>query len=237
MTIGLFLVTALMLGMRHALDPDHVVAVSALVAEERRMWPAARLGALWGLGHLLPLALVGAPVMLLRLQLPAAMENVVDLGVGFLLVVMGVRTLYRLYRERIGFREHIHPGGESEHGHFHPGDQGRTHSHTHPLPGSDRRGLLTVLVGMVHGLAGSGAAVVLALAAAPSVEAGLGYLLVFGAGTCLGMFLMTLCIAAPALTAVSRFSAAHGSVRVAAGLASMAVGVSLIGEMLRSLTL
>lgn len=221
------LATALLLGVRHALDPDHLVAVSTLVAEERRLWPAARLGLTWGLGHLLPIALVGLPVLLFRLKLPEGLEHVVDLGVGVLLMALGAHTLWQLVRARLQLDRHEHEG------HVHVHIHGR--GHTHPLPTRDRRGLLTFGIGMIHGLAGSGAAAVLALAAAPTLATGAGYLLVFGLGTCAGMFATTLCIAAPAVAAVSRCGGLHRAVRAASGLASIAVGIMLWIELLPQL--
>lgn len=246
----MFLAAALVLGMRHALDPDHVVAVSTLAAEERRLWPAARLGLIWGLGHLLPLLVLGLPILVLRLELPGALEHGVDLGAGVLLMVLGARTLWRLRREQVYLHLHGHDGQVHAHFHCHRHGgqvQGECHGqrpagrvpghcpHTHPLPGRERRGLLTFAIGVVHGLAGSGAAALLALTAAPSAAAGAGYLIAFGAGTCAGMFLMTLCIAAPALSALSRRAALRTAVRAAAGLASMAVGAFMWYEILPGL--
>ncbi|HYF95310.1 MAG TPA: sulfite exporter TauE/SafE family protein [Symbiobacteriaceae bacterium] len=205
MPLGIFLATAVLLGMRHALDPDHLVAVSTLAAHERRLWPAARLGLIWGIGHFLPLALLGLPALLLDLRLPVWMELAVDLAVGAILVLLGAQTLWRLHRER-------------------------THRllHHHRLPrfaAGSRRGWLTLAVGMVHGLAGTGAAALLALSAAPSAAAGASYLLAFGVGTCAGMFGVTLGVAAPALAVTARMGGSHGVLRVLTGTASIATGV------------
>jgi ABC-type nickel/cobalt efflux system permease component RcnA len=230
LSVALFLVTSLLLGMRHALDPDHVVAVSTLAAEERRLWPVARLGFIWGLGHIVPLALLGIPVLLLRLELPAQLEQVVDLGVGVLLIALGVRTLWRLRQERMHIHLHNHDG--HEHVHFHAHGQDMNHSPAHHRHTWDRRSLMTFAVGVVHGLAGSGAAAVLALAAAPSVTGGVVYLLAFGAGTCLGMFAMTLFVAAPAMATISRFGAMQFGVRMVSGLASVALGAFMWFEIL-----
>lgn len=232
MSLALFLVTALVLGIRHALEPDHLVAVSTLVAEERRLWPAARLGLIWGVGHLLPLTLIGLPVLLLRLKLPEAMENTLDLGVGLLLIGLGLLTLWRLRKERIHF--HLHEHGKNPHAHFHAHSHETTHAHPHQHPKADtmRRGWVTFGFGLIHGLAGSGAAAALALSAAPSLPVGVGYLLAFGLGTCLGMFGMTLCIAAPALSTLQRFTWAQSGVRALAGVMSIGIGVLLWVEIL-----
>lgn len=231
MSLIVLLVTALLLGMRHALDPDHLVAVSTMVAEERRLWPAARLGLWWGAGHLLPIALLGLPILLLHLELPPTLESIVDVGVGLLLLILGARTLWRLHQERLRLRSHAHRGEVHRHFHSHAAGPG----HSHPLPGLDRRGVITFLIGMLHGLAGSGAAALLALTAASSVTAGVGYLLAFGIGTVAGMFAMTLCIAAPALSAAARFARLHQALRLAAGAASIAVGLLMWTRLLPAL--
>jgi len=200
--LGLFVAVAFFLGMRHALDPDHLVAVSTLAAHERRLWPAARLGLIWGVGHLVPISVLGVPVLLLGLHLPPWLEPVVDVGVGVMLVFLGVQTLWRLIRERTDRHDH----------------------HRAALAGSARRGWLTLAVGMVHGLAGTGAAAVLALSAAPSAASGAGYLLAFGVGTCIAMFVVTLCMAAPAVLATARVGGLHRALQTLAGAASVVVG-------------
>ncbi|MCL6499392.1 MAG: sulfite exporter TauE/SafE family protein [Firmicutes bacterium] len=231
MSFALLLGAAFVLGVRHALDPDHLVAVSTLVAEERRLWPAARLGLWWGAGHLVPIAAVGLPLVALRVRLPEAWEHTVDLGVGVLLVALGLRTLWALRRERVHFHVHEHDGRAHPHFHTHLGGPDHAHAHT-----SERvRGRISFLVGVVHGLAGSGAAAVVAMTAATSLAAGVAYLLAFGVGTWAGMFLTSLCIAAPTLAAVSRWERLYQIVRASAGLASMAVGVGMWLEILPAL--
>lgn len=231
MTALTFLATALALGIRHALDPDHLAAVSALVAEERRLWPAARLGLIWGAGHLVPIALLGIPVLVFRLALPPALEHFTDLMVGLLLVALGLRTLWRLRREGVHMHLHRHGGRWHAHFHAHAGDAAHRHGHGE----GRRRGRMTFLIGIMHGLAGSGAAAVLALGAAPSPDAAIGYLLAFGLGTCAGMFATTLGVGAPALVATARFARLHALVRAAAGLASLGVGLLLWAEILPQL--
>ncbi len=228
MPLSVLLAAAFLLGVRHALDPDHLVAVSTLVAEQRRLWPAARLGLLWGLGHLLPIAALGLPLVALRLQLPEAWEHGVDLGVGVLLVLLGLRTLAGLRRERVHFHVHEHSG--YLHQHFHRHDSSPHHDHVHPVRA--RAGAVSFFVGVMHGLAGSGAGAVLAMNASPSTLAAVAYLLAFGLGTVCGMFATTLCVAAPTLVATSRWSMAYVAVRAAAGIASIGVGAWMWLELL-----
>ncbi len=222
MSDPLVLVAGFALGMRHALDPDHLVAVSTLAAEERRLWPAARLGLLWGAGHLLPIAVLGLFLVVLRVRLPEPWEDGVDLGVGLLLVLLGLRTLWNLRRERVHFHVHEHDG--RRHPHFHRHTHSGSHDHAHVLPA---RGAVSFCVGAVHGLAGTGAAAVLAMTAAPSTLSAVGHLLAFGLGTVAGMFGATVCIAAPTLAAASRWDRAYPLARAAAALASLGVGVGM----------
>lgn len=231
MSVILLILTAFLLGVRHALDPDHLVAVSTMVAEERRLWPAARLGLWWGAGHLLPISAVGLPLVALHLHLPQVWEHGVDLGVGVLLVSLGLRTLWNLRRQRVHLHVHEHDG--SVHPHFHSHSHGPGHAHIHPTPAG--RGRLSFLIGVVHGLAGSGAAAVLAMTAAPSLAAAVGHLLAFGIGTWAGMFFATLCIAAPTLAATTRWEQGYSLARALAGLASVAVGLWMWADLLPQL--
>ncbi|GAX89156.1 HupE/UreJ family protein [Effusibacillus lacus] len=218
---------ALFLGIRHSLDPDHVVAVSTLVSEERRLWPAAWLGFSWGVGHLIPIALVGLPLLILHLELAPQFEQFTDLGVAILLVLLGVVTLRRVIEERVHFDVHSH--NKTVHGHFHrPG-------HRHPTVKLERRQWITFGFGLVHGLAGSGAVAVLAMQASPSLGMAILWLLLFALGTTLGMFAMTLFIAAPALTMASKRVAVHTGIRTVAGFVSLFFGGYMIWTILPEL--
>lgn len=227
----LTLATGLLLGIRHALDPDHLVAVSTVAAEERRLWPAARLGLFWGAGHMLTLGLAGIPVLLLRLEIPVAMKTSADLIVGALLIILGLHLLLRLHRERIHAHSHLH--GDRVHAHFHIHRHDVRHQHPHVRAGAHRASL-TFGIGCVQGLAGSGAAALLALTASPSTAAGMLYLVAFGVGTALGMFGMTLLVVAPAVR-VRRLVTVHSGLRALAGVASVLLGVWMCGEIFAGL--
>jgi ABC-type nickel/cobalt efflux system permease component RcnA len=218
---------ALLLGIRHSLDPDHVVAVSTLVSEERRLWPAARLGFIWGIGHLIPIALIGIPLLILHLEIPPFFESLVDTGVGILLILLGAATLGKVIKERVHYDVHSH--NETIHAHFHrPG-------HHHSTVELKRRQWITFGFGIVHGLAGSGAVAVLSMQASPSLEWAIFWLFIFGSGTALGMFAMTLLIAAPALTMVAKRNIIRFQIRAATGLISLFFGSYMIWEILPEL--
>ncbi len=186
------------LGVRHAADADHVVAVAAIVARHPSLARAARVGALWGLGHSAALFAVGGTLVAFRVAVPPRLGLGLELAVAAMLVVLGVRNL--------------RPGARGTQG---PAADG---------PGADRRPLL---VGTVHGLAGSAAVALLALAAIPSPGWAAVYLLVFGAGTVAGMVVVTALVAAPAALAGARARRAGPALRVVAGALSVAFGLAL----------
>jgi|HigsolmetaAR204D_1030405.scaffolds.fasta_scaffold01339_4 ABC-type nickel/cobalt efflux system permease component RcnA len=227
MDLLLLLGVALFLGIRHSFDPDHLVAVSTLVSEEKRLRPAAWLGFVWGIGHLIPIALVGLPLLTLQWELPVQFENIVDAGVGGLLLLLGVITLWRVIKERVHFDVHSHQ--QTVHSHFHrPG-------HRHPLVKLERRQWITFGFGLIHGLAGSGAVAVLAMQASQNLGEAVLWLLLFGLGAALGMFAMTLFIAAPALSLVSRRTTIQAGIRAVAGCVSLCFGGYMIWALLSEL--
>jgi high-affinity nickel-transport protein len=190
----------LVLGLRHAMDPDHVVAVAAITARTRRVLAATWLGVVWGMGHTLTLFAVGAAIILFKLVIPARLGLGFELCVAVALVVVGIINLGR-------------PPALAGIG---------------AAPGSPLPALRAFVVGLVHGLAGSAAVALLVLAAVRDPLWACGYLVVFGLGTLLGMALITTGIASPLALAGRRWSAAPRRIRVATGLLSLAFGAWLI---------
>jgi len=228
------------LGMRHATDPDHVIAVSTIVTRARGTKNAALIGAVWGVGHTLTILIVGAGIILLGWVIPTRLGLSLELSVGIMLVILGVMNLSGLLSRL--------PAGPSGHSHAHPhGDYVHTHPHGHdpeshshapdqtPVAWLDRHFgrvgayqlLRPFIVGVVHGLAGSAAVALLVLATIPSPAWAIAYLFVFGAGTVLGMMLITALIAVPVSYAERRRQAWQRGLRVASGLVSLAFGLFL----------
>ena len=232
------------LGMRHATDPDHVIAITTIVSHQRSTKRAALTGALWGLGHTVTIFAVGTTIILFNLVIPVRLGLSMELSVGFMLIVLGVAnlagTMRWIRRQRRELKQahvhsHVHSHGDYVHTHPH-GHQPETHPHPDdatPLARIDQRlaGVsayrLTrpLVVGIVHGLAGSAAVALLVLAAIQTPLWSVLYLLIFGLGTIAGMMLITAAISIPFVLGGGQFLRLQRSLRVASGLISLAFGL------------
>lgn len=219
MSVSLTWVPALLgiaLGMRHALEPDHLAAVSTLASEQRSARAGMWIGALWGVGHSLALVLVAGGLTLVEVQMPPRLQQVFELLVAVMIVGLGVRAIRRAVRE----------GREGPHHEHHHGGV----LHTHAAPSShlhvDTWTLATrpLVVGLLHGLAGSGALTALVFAELPSMGARLGYIALFGAGSVVGMALLTGLAGVPLLR-VSHRPQTAAAILGLAGVASVLVGL------------
>jgi cytochrome c biogenesis protein CcdA len=243
----------LLLGMRHATDPDHVIAVTAILSRERRLGAATRIGVVWGLGHTLTVFAVGAAIIIFKLAVPARLGLAMEFAVAMVLILLGLGTVGALMR-RIASRLFGTPPRDAEslvvhsHSHTHDGAPHRhPHVHQHPhersgitdhrehglAPGAlppfaARRPLLRSFgVGLVHGLAGSAAIALLVLSAIPEPLWATLYLAIFCVGTIIGMGLITTAIATPMIVASRRMSSLHQRLVTASGLLSFGFGLFL----------
>jgi high-affinity nickel permease len=207
----------LLLGLKHALDADHVVAVSTITSQTKSLKKAARIGAFWGLGHTTTLLAAGTIVLALGVTIPRRIGLGFEFIVGIMLVVLGVRVLVRMKRDRLHIHRHEH-GGDT-HTHLHAHASTPTHQHSH----------MSFAVGMVHGLAGSAALMLLVLATVRSLPLGILYILIFGVGTMVGMAVVTALISLPFIAA-GRMQRMHTGLTLAAGLASIAIGCLTMAE-------
>jgi ABC-type nickel/cobalt efflux system permease component RcnA len=218
------------LGLRHALDPDHLVAVTTIVSEHKSLARSSIVGTFWGLGHTASLLIIGLAVILLRSSIPDRVALWMEMGVAVMLIVLGANVLLRVARER-GIKIHTHTHSHDdqpahEHVHFHSDSD---HRHRHRM---FRLGRRPFVVGMVHGVAGSAALTLGVLATIPSITLGLVYIAVFGLGSVGGMLVMSAVIGAPFAVTARRFSRINGGIRLAAGLLSMAFGLMLAWDLL-----
>lgn len=171
----------LLLGLRHAFEPDHLAAVSTLATRQGRLWSAARLGAAWGLGHTAAIGFVAVVAVGLGLSLPERLWPAAELAVAAMLVALGATVVWRYARGRWHIHRHTH--GTEPHFHLHSHARGAAHDHSHAAGDVHR----SLGFGVLHGLAGSAAVIVLLTASAPTAALRVSYVLAFGAGTIAGM--------------------------------------------------
>jgi len=206
----------ILFGMRHACEPDHLAAISTLVAEERSARKGLLLGLFWGAGHTAALLGVAVALTVLRAGLPAKAADAFELGVALMLLALGARALARAAREGSAGPRKLHAHGRAHH--EHEAAAGHVHLGRWTLAGRP------LVVGIVHGLAGSGALTAVALASLPSTGARLAYVALFGFGSILGMAALSGLVGWP-LAHLGRRPAAARALAAATGLFSIGLGV------------
>ena len=196
MIAALFL--GFLVGMQHAMEADHVAAVTSIVSRETGARRIIRHGVVWGLGHAATLMLFAGAVVVLGGSIGTDLAAALEFAVGAMLALLGGHVIWRLVRDRVHFHVHRH-GGETVHlhAHSHRGEGARhnpdAHEHGHPKAFPVR----TLLVGLMHGMAGSAALLILSASVMPSSMLGLVYVAVFGVGSVLGMALLSAAISLP----------------------------------------
>jgi cytochrome c biogenesis protein CcdA len=238
------LALGLLFGIQHATDPDHVVAVATIVARTRRFHAGALVGAFWGVGHTVTITAVGIAMIVFHVVVTQHMASWLDLVVALMLIVLGtVRILWVLRGSDPVPLAHLvephpHDAGSGLHNHAHAHGDGLMHRHPHLHPPAHLvRALQTVgpaqalrsaLVGLVHGLAGSGAVALLVLSTVHSTVGAVGYLLLFGIGTLLGMTAITALLSLPFTVRVPRLERWQGGLGFATGALSVGLGLHML---------
>jgi ABC-type nickel/cobalt efflux system permease component RcnA len=237
------------LGMRHATDPDHVIAVTTIVSRQRSIRYAALIGVLWGLGHTITILAVGSVIILFGIVIPPRLGLTMELSVGMMLILLGILNLSGIMRwitetftpSQIG--HHSHPHGHGDYIHSHPhGHCPENHGHAEnatPVGWIDSIfGRLSVYqivrplaVGIVHGLAGSAAVALLVLTTIRVPSWAVLYLLVFGLGTVAGMMLITAAIAVPFKYSERRFARLNRGLIMVSGAVSVIFGFFIVYQM------
>ena len=238
------LVLGFLLGLKHATDADHVVAVSTIVTEQRNIWRGLWVGASWGAGHSTPLLALGLVILLFQDLVLGRYESIapfLEFGVGVMLVYLGLSVVWNIRRGRVHVHQHIHE--DSPHVHVHAAHEAQAEH----AAGIERHysffdfgrpvfRLKSFVIGVMHGLAGSAAVMLALLPAIDSFFVGVGYLLLFSVGTMLSMAVVTVVLAVP-FAATGGSAVLNRAVGVVAGVASVAVGVAVMSEIVLDVTI
>jgi hypothetical protein len=226
-----------LLGMQHALEADHVAAVSSIAARRNDIGDIVKHGLTWGIGHTLTLFAFAGAAIVLGHAIPERFTHPLETAVGVMLVGLGAHVLWRLWRDRVHFHKHIHDDGTVHmHAHSHAGETvahssvPHTHAHAH---GFRWRSLL---VGLMHGMAGSAALLVLTLAQASSPAIGLGYIALFGIGSMVGMGALSAVIAVPLAISARWLTWTNHGLQGVVGIVTVAIGVTTIVQQLAGLS-
>ena len=229
--LGMFGILGLgfLLGMQHALEADHVAAVSSIAARRTDVGDIVKHGLTWGLGHTLTLFVVAGAALGLGRAIPEHLARPIEGAVGIMLVGLGAHVVWRLWRDRVHFHKHSHGDGTVHvHAHSHAGETlahaRASHAHGHGFRWR------TLLVGLMHGMAGSAALLVLAISQASGVATGLGYVALFGIGSMLGMAGLSAVIAVPLALSARWLTWANGGLQGAVGAITIAIGARTIVE-------
>ncbi len=223
-TVVSILAYSLVFGLKHALEPDHLAAVSTIAVEHKSLVGSSLVGAVWGLGHTLSLLLAGLVVILLGFDLREEYLKPVEVIVALMLIGLGARALWQLWMER---NDTVNAEQKESLDHTRV-----RHDHSHGV--WRRIGLRPLLIGMVHGLAGSAALLLLLIPVIPSTALKIVYILVFGAGSIAGMVIMSCMVGLPSHLMASRFLKVSLAVRALAGLFSLGFGVWLLHKFMVS---
>lgn len=218
------LLIGFVLGLTHAVEADHLAAVSAIVSEKKNVFTSAIIGGFWGLGHTISLFVVGALVIFLKFQISESVEAKLEAIVGGMLVLLGLNALRKLFTAK-EIHAHSHEHGKHGHTHIHLHDSEKEKWHHRFSPRS-------VIIGMIHGLAGSAGLMLIVIPSIASPMIALFYILVFGAGSIAGMMLMSLLIGLPFHFTANKFDILNKGIRLCAALFSLTWGIKLIYEKL-----
>ena len=235
--LGLLAALALgvVLGLRHSLDPDHVVAVSTIVSQYRNPLRSFWVGVSWGLGHTTTLLIIGVVIIALRLTISDRLALLLEFFVGVMLVALGAQVVYGFIKKKV--HQHSHGHEDEAHLHFHSHAQAQAETQKESPEHHDSTGVgkpflrkKSFVVGLVHGVAGSAALTLLVLASIESPLAGLVYILLFGLGSILSMGVMTIFISFPFVYSANRLPNLNRIIQFGVGTLSILFGLFLMYE-------
>jgi sulfite exporter TauE/SafE len=215
------------IGLKHATEGDHLAAVSTIVSERKSLWSSAIVGGLWGLGHTISLIVAGVFVLLLNFKISAQTERMLEFGVGIMLLLLGLNVIRKVIKGgKLHFHTHEHGKREHAHPHIHLPSKVDAPATHHGLTFSPR----SILIGMVHGLAGSASLMLIVVPTIESKTLGLLYIIVFGVGSIGGMMLMSFLVGLPFHLTATRFNVMNRMLQGVAGAVSIVLGLGIIYE-------
>ncbi len=223
------LATGFLLGLAHALDPDHVVAVSTLLCNSPSLRKSVISATAWGVGHSVTLALVGLLVLALRIAIPESVVNLFEFAAGTMLIILGVFVLRPFVADQMHMRQHgahAEPHSHS-HTHSHADSASKSHSHSHVHK--------SVLTGVLQGLAGSAAIMLVTLTTVNSAALGLIFILVFGGGVILGMVCISCLISSLLTYTATHLERVYEKIKAITGIVSICFGAFIIVEVVPQL--
>lgn len=223
------------LGLKHATEADHLAAISTIVSDRKSVWSASLVGGLWGVGHTISLFAAGIAVIVLHFEISERLARGLEFCVALMLILLGLDALRRLARGG-QLHMHLHRHGKRVHAHPHIHEASQAHqggpTHEHPANQHTHHGLALgprpLIVGMIHGLAGSGALMLLVLSTISSPLMGMSYILVFGIGSIGGMMLMSLLLSLPFQLTTKRLVRVERTMRGMAGVFSLGFGLFMV---------
>ena len=225
--MGSLLLIGFLLGMRHALDADHVAAVASLAINQQSLKQAMKHGMVWGLGHTITLFLFGSIAIWIDAVMPETFAQLLEFLVGLMLVILGADVLLRIIRQKIHFHHHNHGNESHFHAHSHANEKEHKaskhhHQHTNKFP------LRLLLVGLMHGMAGSAALILLTLETIKSPWQGMIYILLFGTGSILGMAVLSIAIAIPLRASARGLTWLHNGLQATTGFLTIGLGAHIM---------
>lgn len=226
------LLLGFMIGMRHALDADHLAAVAAITTQQNNsIHSSIKHGLVWGLGHTITLFLFGSVVIWMDTVVPERLTHMLEMAVGIMLIALGLDVLRRVIRERIHYHIHRHNQSSAHiHAHSHQAEpvheqSKHEHSHDHRFP------VRTLMIGLMHGMAGSAALILLTMETVDTLWLGLWYMLLFGIGSMLGMAMLSIIIAIPLRASANGLTWMHNGLQTAIGVLTCGLGVSIVYQL------
>lgn len=220
------LILGFIVGMRHSLEADHLAAVSAIASQDLGVKRAWQMGSAWGLGHTITLFIFGGIVLVLGGHISDQLSSLLEVVVGIMLIVLGADVIRRLVINRVHYHLHRH-GNETPHFHAHSHRHDKqhdeaAHQHQHGFP------MRALVVGLIHGMAGSAALIAVTLQSVESVALGIAYIALFGLGSIVGMAVLATIIAIPLQASAKKLTWLHNGLQAGIGVLTIAVGTAVV---------